>query len=292
MRRALGMARRVLEAASQLDLGLLPQLLPPTRPGRPPQETGRGGPPPNTESTPQARPDPHRFIASPITTSLVTPLVVPPSRPTSDAAFLQQLQALGLRGIRHCTLTRNRSTLVSFQRDQLRVHRAMVQAPSEVHRAIVDFVNGPPTARRTARQVLVRFEVPSEFRVPRRRHPEAPRPDDARLIARLTEAHQRFNHARFGGALSTIGIRISRKMRSRLGHYSPGTEGDAPEIAIGRRHLRRDGWASACDTLLHEMVHQWQHESGRPLAHDRAFRRKAREVGIATSARRDAGRAT
>ncbi len=33
-------------------------------------------------------------------------------------------------------------------------------------------------------------------------------------------------------------------------------------------------------TLLHEMVHQWQQESGLPVAHDRAFRAKAREVGI------------
>jgi len=33
-------------------------------------------------------------------------------------------------------------------------------------------------------------------------------------------------------------------------------------------------------TLLHEMVHQWQQECALPVAHDRAFRAKAREVGI------------
>lgn len=33
-------------------------------------------------------------------------------------------------------------------------------------------------------------------------------------------------------------------------------------------------------TLLHEMVHQWQQESGLAVAHDRAFRANARAVGI------------
>jgi hypothetical protein len=37
------------------------------------------------------------------------------------------------------------------------------------------------------------------------------------------------------------------------------------------------------------MVHQWQHESGRPVAHDRDFRRKARAAGIAPHAKRPAG---
>jgi hypothetical protein len=38
------------------------------------------------------------------------------------------------------------------------------------------------------------------------------------------------------------------------------------------------------DTLLHEMVHQWQDETGRPVDHGREFRRKAREVGIEPTA--------
>jgi hypothetical protein len=36
------------------------------------------------------------------------------------------------------------------------------------------------------------------------------------------------------------------------------------------------------------MVHQWQHETARPIAHDRDFRRKAREVGIVPHAKRPA----
>jgi hypothetical protein len=77
-------------------------------------------------------------------------------------------------------------------------------------------------------------------------------------------------------------------MRTRLGHYmaaSP-TSGDPAEIVISRRHLRRHGWEEALHTLLHEMVHQWQDEHGYPIDHGRAFRAKARELGITPSARR------
>jgi hypothetical protein len=75
-------------------------------------------------------------------------------------------------------------------------------------------------------------------------------------------------------------------MKSRLGHYSAATT-DAPgEIAISYRHLRRHGWDEALHTLLHEMVHQWQDESGHPLDHGPGFRAKAREVGIAAAAKR------
>jgi hypothetical protein len=76
-------------------------------------------------------------------------------------------------------------------------------------------------------------------------------------------------------------------MKSRLGHYTAATAGGDPaEIAISRRHLRRHGWAEALHTLLHEMVHQWQDESGHTIDHGATFRAKAREVGIAPYARR------
>jgi hypothetical protein len=77
-----------------------------------------------------------------------------------------------------------------------------------------------------------------------------------------------------------IPIRISRRMKSRLGHYSPSGEGSEPEIVISRRHIRRDGWEEALHTLLHEMVHQWQDEQGLVVDHGASFRAKARAVGI------------
>ena len=76
-------------------------------------------------------------------------------------------------------------------------------------------------------------------------------------------------------------------MKSRLGHYTAGTAaGEPAEIAISRAHLRKHGWEEVLHTLLHEMVHQWQDETGHPIDHGRVFRAKAREVGVVPSARR------
>jgi hypothetical protein len=43
--------------------------------------------------------------------------------------------------------------------------------------------------------------------------------------------------------------------------------------------------------MLHEMVHQWQAESGLGVDHGPTFRAKAREVGVLPAARRSVGRA-
>ena len=205
------------------------------------------------------------------------------------SSFLARLRDLGLRGIRRCTLTANRSTVVSFRGDGLRVHRAFVSAPEDVLQAVVRFVSGRGAVRRQARRALLAFEIPRDQSGPRptRRRRSTSHPDDVSLVTRLYAAHQQLNRERFAGALGEVAIRVSRRMRSRLGHYSPGGAA-APEIAIARRHLRRDGWASVLDTLAHEMVHQWQHETARPIAHDRDFRRKARAVGITPHAKRPA----
>lgn len=235
---------------------------------------------------PAAAPSPkHESLAAP---HALDPLATP-TRPASGtvdaAALLERLRALGLRDISRCTLTRNRSTMVSFRADSLRVHHAFTTAPEVVLRAVVAFVNGRGTRRREARRVLAGFEIPRDSTEGRARRAPASHPDDAALVARLRAAHAQLNAERFASALAPVAIRVSRRMRSRLGHYSPGLRSE-PEIAIARRHARRDGFPSVVETLVHEMVHQWQHESGRPIAHDQAFRRKCREVGIAPHAKR------
>jgi hypothetical protein len=42
-------------------------------------------------------------------------------------------------------------------------------------------------------------------------------------------------------------------------------------------------------TVLHEMVHQWQAETGRPVDHGPGFRAKAEELGVVPRARRRVG---
>jgi hypothetical protein len=204
--------------------------------------------------------------------------------PRDAAELLIRLRTLGMRRIQHCVLTRNRTVMVSFGRGELRVHEGYLGAPEAVLRAIVAFVEGPTRAdRRAAQQAIIDAAVVAHVTP---RPPERTHPDDAPLVARLQALHARLNEERFGGTLRTVPVRVSRRMKSRLGHYVPASQSAHVEIVISRRHARRDPWDDVMDTLLHEMVHQWQDESGLPVDHRGAFRRKAREVGAAPAAKK------
>jgi hypothetical protein len=206
--------------------------------------------------------------------------------PRTADELLPQLTQYGLRGIATLRLTRNRAVMVSYRGDALRIHRAFLDAPSEVLRAVATFVSGRTRAERAAaRRIVLAYPVPREDR-PARRKRELRHPDDAPAEERLAAAHHTLNADRFGGVLHPISIRVSRRLKSRLGYYRVATHEEPAEIVISRRHLRRHGWAEAIATLLHEMVHQWQDESGGPVDHGRAFRVKARMLGVLPAARR------
>ena len=210
----------------------------------------------------------------------------PPPRNADE--LLARLRTLGLRRIHRCILTRNRTVMVSFGEGELRVHEGYLSASEPVLRAIVTFVQGRTRAeRRNAQGVIVAAAVVAHVtpRLPERTHP-----DDALMVARLHELHAQLNVERFGAVLRAIPVRVSRRMKSRLGHYVPARQGAPVEIVISRRHIRRDGWDDATDTLLHEMVHQWQDESGLPVDHRAGFKRKAREVGAVPAAKKVVGR--
>ncbi len=198
-------------------------------------------------------------------------------------AFLARLRAAGLRRIESCRLTRNRTVVASWRGAELRVHEAFLGAPPDVIAAIVEFVEARGAARTRARRVIVSYPVPAGDAPVRR---ERPHPDDVVIVERLTRLHRTLNDEHFDGALAPVAIRVSRRMRRRLGHYRPRGAGHEAEIVLSRRHIRRHGWRAATETLLHEMVHQWQEETGRPLGHGADFRRQARAVGIAPEATR------
>lgn len=197
--------------------------------------------------------------------------------------LLGTLRDLGLRHITSLVLTRNRSVVVSVKGYELRVHEGFCSAPAEIHGQIVRFVMARRKwERQAARAAIVAYPLPLHTKPPKA--PERTHPEDESLAERLAEWHTRLNGERFGAQLKAVPIRVSRRMQRRLGHYAPGVEGGPPEIAISARHIRRDGFASAVETLLHEMVHQWQHENGLPIDHGLDFRRKCREVGAPFSA--------
>ncbi len=209
----------------------------------------------------------------------------PPPPPKDADELLARLRGLGLKRIERCRLTRNRNVMVSFRGPELRVHRGYLTAPDETHRAIVAFIEGRTRAeRRTAQRQIVAFKVVDPTPAPALRR-ETMRPEDEPLAAKLAEWHARYNNELFGGTLRAVPVNLSRRMKSRLGHYTAAA-GGMGEITISVRHLRRHGWKEALHTLLHEMVHQWQDETGHPLDHGPAFRAKAKELGIVPRAKR------
>ena len=202
-----------------------------------------------------------------------------------------RLKLLGLRDVDRILTHTNRTVMISLTAGRvLRLHRGYASAPDRVLRAIVRFLDPrvPRAARRGARREFLDFPVeahaPPPPRPPRL---ERPRPGDVLLLQRLGSAHERLNAEHFGGALGSIPIRLSGRMRTRLGELAVDLRTGRPtEIAISRRHIQRHPWPEVEHTLLHEMVHQWQAETGLAVDHRRTFRRKAAEVGIEPQARR------
>lgn len=202
-----------------------------------------------------------------------------------------RLYLLGLHGVSRVVTHTNRSVMVSIgKRRVLRIHVGYAYASDSVLRAIIRFLDPrlPRAVRRAAERELLAFPVEryASSVLPRQR-PERPRPGDLLLLHRLSQAFDRFNREHFAGQLSSLPIRLSSRMRTRLGELSMDIRTGRPiEIAISRRHIARHRWSEVEHTLLHEMVHQWQAESGLQVDHGPLFREKARQVGVVPCAKR------
>ena len=212
--------------------------------------------------------------------------------PLPPASLPERLYRLGLDRGTPVVLTRNRTVMISWRpRTGLRLHAGYAAAPDGVLLAIVRFL--ARRVRREERAAARRYFMafPADAHVPSRaapaRSPRAVEPEDQPVLDRLVHLQEVLNARHFDGRLATIPIRLSRRMRRHLGEFRGGA---TAAIVISRRHIRRDGWEAAADTLLHEMVHQWQTEQGLALDHGREFRRKAREVGIVPRAMADLSR--
>jgi hypothetical protein len=182
-------------------------------------------------------------------------------------SLARRLYRLGLTGVTEVEAHENRAVMVSVTpRGVLRIHRGYAYAPDSVLAAVVAFVR--PGVRRRTRNTMERtiLEFPAHaFVPPRRRSRRAGpvSPADRPILRELSARYERLCTQHFDGRLQPIRIRISRRMRRRLGELVIDPETNAPrEIVISHRHVIRDGWDEAEHTLLHEMVHQWQAETG------------------------------
>ena len=197
-----------------------------------------------------------------------------------------RLRAAGLSPDTPVVAHTNRRVLVTLtRRGALRVHAGFDFAPDPVLAAIARWAR--PRQRRADRlaagRILAAFPVHAHIppgSAPRRRPQPLVDPGDAARLTRLVALHALLNARHFGGALGQVELRLSARMRRRLGEFRPGSSSEPAIITLSRRHLRRDGWSRAAETLLHEMVHQWQAETGRPLGHGPEFRLKCADLGI------------
>ena len=99
----------------------------------------------------------------------------------------------------------------------------MTAAPDRVLRGDTSIFESarPPSTRRAAEREFLAFPV--EEHAPARLRPcsrERARPGDVLLLHRLVTLHHQLNAEHFGGALGEIPIRLSSRMRTRLGELA------------------------------------------------------------------------
>ena len=223
-------------------------------------------------------------------------VATPPAEPgvahPPERVLQRRLEALGLTGVTEFRTHTNRTVMLSLSDTSLRIHQGYAMAPDRVLQAIVRFLR-PRLPRRLKKALQHQFlSFPVHLHAPprarRARKEEHPRPGDLRILDDLARAHARLNCQHFGGRLREVPFFLSSRMHTRLCEYSVNImTGQSESITISRAHIRSDPWEEVEHTVLHEMVHQWQVESGLPLDHGAGFREKAREVGIQPRARRD-----
>jgi predicted SprT family Zn-dependent metalloprotease len=104
----------------------------------------------------------------------------------------------------------------------------------------------------------------------------------------LQSLYDHFNKRLFGGGLGGSLLNLSRKSKA-MGFYSPGrwvgkettAETKIDEISLNPDFLHVSV-KEYCQTLVHEMVHLWQHHFGKPTPgyHNKEFAAKMKEVGL------------
>jgi hypothetical protein len=213
------------------------------------------------------------------------------ARTADEALLASRLRQLGVR--RPIVVHENGTVMVSTGRSgQLRIHRGYAYSSDRILKAIIQFVNAKNrSARSVAEREIHSFSIDTHLAPKRARRKQTTSRRDRELLGDLERMHRCLNTQLFGGELSKVPFRLSNRMRTRLGEVTVDPRSPRLlEITISRRHWERDGPTEVEKTLLHEMVHQWQAESGLKVDHGASFKQKARVVGVAPLARRAVGR--
>ena len=181
---------------------------------------------------------------------------------------------------RRVVFTHNRRVMASVAErgSTLRLNAAFATAPDAVLAAVTAlFTTRDGRARNRARDAVRRYiqQIPATTAPPARRKRRV-NPHDAPHLQRLQAEFDRVNAELLEGTLPTVPLFLSGQMRRRNGHFSS----HPVEIVISRRLCTHGEPGEAEQTLRHEMVHLWQHATGRPVDHGRDFRRMARRLDV------------
>lgn len=113
----------------------------------------------------------------------------------------------------------------------------------------------------------------------------------------LDRAYAIFNDELFGGVLPACLITMQR-VKKAYGYFAGGRFGSrdgavvTDEIALNPSHFSARTTEQSLSTLVHEMVHLWQHHFGKPSRggyHNREWAEKMHSVGLVPSSTGEAG---
>jgi len=220
---------------------------------------------------------------------------------SSEAELLALLQRLGAERLQMVRLRDNRRTIWSLTQGGtvLNLHSAYGEAPLEVLSHFVVIANEAlrrtPAYRAAAGEVrsweglhpaLLRLRVQGTGQ-PRRRRNTRPHPGlcvaTPEQTHHLRELYRHLNEARFGGRLpADATLRLSSRMRSRLGQMVPGRRfgiRSVVEIALNVDLMLEGNGAARIDTLLHEMAHAAEWLFDGTVGHGAGWRQWARRAG-------------
>jgi hypothetical protein len=218
-------------------------------------------------------------------------------RPAAEAVLLVALRKRGLQRLERIHFRANRTRLLSLSADRrtLNAHTCFRDAPPEILDAIARFFAGPrgSPAVQDALAAIRGWEGTREgLRRARAAAPELagrqlPRPGHCcgttRQRAYLDELYDRMNQERFAGVLLRVPLRLSARMRRRLGHVRFWRDADGRrrvvELALNPDLLLEGNEEQLIDTLVHEMAHidAWLRYGHR--GHGPPWKRIARAVG-------------
>jgi hypothetical protein len=175
----------------------------------------------------------------------------------------------------HVRFKKNRGRIVSLSKDgqTLHIHACFQEATDDAMNAVVTFLKAGRRSyayREAIRAMRDFFDAHAGKYVPLSGEEEdhrltrdvqrLPCVGTAQQRAFLREGYARFNQIHFSGKLpATVRMRLSQRMKSRLGHvrYHTTSSGERVvlELALNVHLMLPGNEAALMDTLLHEMTH-------------------------------------